>query len=258
MIPIFIGWDRRETVAYHVLADSIIRNSSVPVSIAPVGNDTLGRVWYRDRGPHDSTDFSNARFMVPYLMGYTGWAIFMDCDMLCLGDVAELWAQRHDRFAVQVVKHRHEPRETTKFLGAEQSKYACKNWSSLMLLNCGHYATKRLSSEHVNIANGLDLHQFQWCPEEVVGEIRGLWNVLVAPELEHPEPIDRMKIKLLHYTLGGPWHGYDPDGAEQWMDGYERMICGGNPCASSRMFSDGPGVWKSVTQFKERFSHEKA
>jgi len=25
-------------------------------------------------------------------MGYQGWAIFMDCDMLARGDIAELWA----------------------------------------------------------------------------------------------------------------------------------------------------------------------
>ena len=35
-IPIFIGYDPREAIAYHVCANSIIRNSSVPVSITPL------------------------------------------------------------------------------------------------------------------------------------------------------------------------------------------------------------------------------
>ena len=94
MIPVFIGYDRRETVAYHVLAHSLLKHATVPLAITPIGNDTLpkGR-WWRERGPHDSTDFSNARFMVPALMGYRGWAIFMDCDMVALGDIAELFEQ---------------------------------------------------------------------------------------------------------------------------------------------------------------------
>lgn len=258
MIPVFIGWDRRETVAYHVLAHSLIKRSSLPLAISPIGNDTLSTArWWRGRGPHDSTDFSNARFMVPALMGYRGWAIFMDCDMVALGDIAELWHQRDEQYAVQVVQHRHEPKEEFKFLGAEQSKYARKNWSSLMLINCGHPMTRGLTEGFVNVASGIDLHQLRWAGE-AVGPIKGLWNVLVAPDFQHPEPVDRYEIKLLHYTLGGPWHGYEPEGADRWMTAYWDMVAGDNPCAAMNVFNDGPGVQRFVGQFKERFSHEAA
>ena len=257
MIPVFIGYDRRETIAYHVLAHSLLKHATVPLAITPVGNDVLpkGR-WWRERGPHDSTDFSNARFMVPALMGYRGWAIFMDCDMVALGDVAELFEQRDPGCAVQVVQHVHEPAETVKFLGAEQSKYSRKNWSSLMLINCGHPLTRALSEGYVNTAPGFDLHQLRWAGTEV-GEITGLWNVLVAPDFQHPEPVDRFNLKLLHYTLGGPWHGYEPEGASYWLDALWEMIAGGNPCAALNVFGDGPGVHRFVGQFKERFAHEQ-
>ena len=93
MIRLFIGWDSRETVAWHVLAHSIITRSTEPVSITPIGNSVLpGTDWYRQPGEHDSTEFSNARFMVPKLCNYEDWAIFMDCDMLCQADIADLWA----------------------------------------------------------------------------------------------------------------------------------------------------------------------
>ena len=74
--------------------------------------EQLGGMLTRERNPLQSTDFSFSRFLVPYLCGYEGWSLFMDCDMLMLDDIAELWALRDERYAVQVVKHEHVPRET--------------------------------------------------------------------------------------------------------------------------------------------------
>jgi lipopolysaccharide biosynthesis glycosyltransferase len=241
VIPIWIGYDTRERVAYHVLAESIINRSSESVAISPVGNVvTPHRYWWRLSGQHDSTQFSNARFIVPALMNYEGWAIFMDCDMVCLGDIDDLWSQRDDKYAVMCVKHRHVPTETTKFLGAEQSVYNKKNWSSLMLLNCGHPSAKRLTPEYVNNASGLDLHRFEWCDESEIGAISGLWNVLVAQGHQHPEPVTEPDIKLLHYTLGGPWHGHLPDGTELWMDAFRQMLTKSNPCGAATTFRVNP------------------
>lgn len=227
MIPVFIGWDRREAVAYHVLAHSILTRSSEPVTIAPVGNATLPpAAWWRQRGALDSTDFSNARFMVPWLMGFSGWAIFMDCDMLCLDDLAELWNQRDERFAVMVRKHEHVPTNPTKFLGATQTRYPRKNWSSLMLLNCGHPDTLALVPRFVNNAAGLDLHGFAWTAN--IGEIVGPWNELVTHdgrEVSRP-------ASLVHYTDGGPWHGYaTQEYAQEWCQEADAMLAEHNPAA---------------------------
>ena len=136
MIRVFVGYDPREAVAYGVLAHSISTRASQPVAIAPVMLSQLQGVYRRERNPLQSTDFSFSRFLTPWLCDYRGWAIFMDCDMLVLDDIAKLWALRDDRYAVQVVKHHHVPKEEVKFLGATQSKYEKKNWSSVMLMNC--------------------------------------------------------------------------------------------------------------------------
>ena len=96
----------------------------------------LTDVFDRERSPQQSTEFSFSRFLVPWLQQYQGWAIFMDCDMLCRGDIAELWALRDERYALQCVQHEHVPREDVKFLGALQTRYEKKNWSSLMLFQC--------------------------------------------------------------------------------------------------------------------------
>ena len=40
-LKIFIGYDNRERIAYHVLSQSIIENSSIPVSINPINLKNL-------------------------------------------------------------------------------------------------------------------------------------------------------------------------------------------------------------------------
>lgn len=226
MIPIFIGFDYVETVAYHVLAHSILKRASQPVSFCPVGNRTLPKdLWWRAPGEHDSTEFSNARFAVPLLAD--GWAIFMDCDMVCHGDITELWEQRDDRFAVMCVQHDYEPEKTTKFLGREQTRYRRKNWSSLMLVNCGHEAFQRRDwKEYINTINGLDLHQFAWLEDHEIGSIQGPWNVLLK---EHAE---KNANHLAHFTEGGPWHGILRYAEViDWAEELEDLLHGENPCA---------------------------
>jgi len=198
VIRVFIGYDAVEAVAFSVLAHSINVRASQPVQIAPVMLDQLQGVYRRERNPLQSTEFSFSRFLVPWLCGFEGWAVFMDCDMLVREDIAELWKLRDERYAVQVVKHMHVPKEETKFLGAVQTKYEKKNWSSVMLMNCAK--CRALTPEFVNTASGLELHQFKWLDgEELIGEIPSRWNHLVGYDAPRPD------AALVHYTIGGPY-----------------------------------------------------
>jgi len=221
MIRIFIGFDPRETVAFHVLSQSIHARASEPVSITPLMLSQLGKLMTRERNPLQSTDFSFSRFLTPYLCGFEGWALFMDCDMLVLDDMAELWALRDDKYAVQVVKHDHVPEEEVKFLGAAQTKYEKKNWSSVMLFNCGK--CQALTPEYVNSASGLELHRFQWLEsEDLIGEIPHAWNHLVA--YDPTVPVN--EVSNLHYTIGGPYFDdyEDTDYAAEWFTEKDQML----------------------------------
>jgi hypothetical protein len=202
-IPIFIGYDPRERAATNVLIDSLYQHSSVPLSITPVLTPQLEAqgLYWRERDPKQSTAFSFTRFLVPHLMGYEGWAIFMDCDMLCRTDIAQLWALRDERYAVLCVQHEHIPNETSKFLGEVQSPYPKKNWSSLMLLNTARCTA--LTPEYVNQASGLDLHRFHWLSgDHEIGALPQIWNHLV--DVQEPALAEGGGA-LLHWTLGGPW-----------------------------------------------------
>jgi lipopolysaccharide biosynthesis glycosyltransferase len=219
LIRVFIGYDSAEDVAFSVLAHSIHARATMPVATAPVMLSQLRPVFERSHNSLQSTEFSFSRFLTPYLAGYEGWALFMDCDMLMLDDVAELWKLRDERYAVQVVKHVHVPKEDVKFLGHTQTKYEKKNWSSVMLMNCAR--CKALTPAYVNTASGLELHQFKWlASEELIGELPSRWNHL--SEYDPPRP----DAALVHFTIGGPWFPEyrTSEYADQWFLEREAML----------------------------------
>jgi hypothetical protein len=220
IVRVFVGFDPREEVAIHVLSGSIWERSSLPVTITPVRLSHLEGVFTRARDPLQSTDFSFTRFLTPWLCNYQGWALFTDCDMLVLDDIAKLWALRDDRYAVMCVKHDHRPKEEVKFLGAVQTKYEKKNWSSVMLFNCAKCTA--LTPDYVNMASGLELHQFKWLgDDDLIGEIPDAWNHLVG----YQDP--RKGMSLVHYTVGGPYFNEyrDCEYSEEWNREREAMLC---------------------------------
>ena len=205
-LPIFIGYDPRERAATNVLIDSLYQHSSVPLAITPLVTPQLeaqGLFW-RKRDPKQSTAFSFTRFLVPHLMGYQGWALFMDCDMLCRTDIKALWDLRDDRYGAMCVQHEHLPGESVKFLGEVQSAYPKKNWSSLMLLNCSRCT--KLTPDYVNTASGLELHRFLWLGgDDAIGAVDAGWNHLVDVQVAPTASTLDGDPCLLHWTLGGPW-----------------------------------------------------
>ena len=221
-IPIFIGYDHRERIATNILIDSLYQNSSYPISITPIVTEQLEVNGFhsRKREIKQSTSFSFTRFLVPYLMGYEGWAIFMDCDVLCRGDIKKLWKLKNDKYAIMCVHHNHLPKEEKKFLGEIQSSYPKKNWSSVMLINCS--MCKALTIDYINNASGIDLHRFNWLDnEDLVGEIDESWNYLVNVQSEKKSE----KAQLIHWTLGGPWfsdqRNLDDPLTKEWFNARE-------------------------------------
>jgi lipopolysaccharide biosynthesis glycosyltransferase len=131
-------------------------------------------------------------------MKYNGWAIFMDGDMLLRDDISELWNLRDETKAVMVVKHDYQTKLTTKYLGSKNESYPRKNWSSVILWNCGHPANKSITPEFVMTATGAQVHRFTWLDDSLIGELPKIWNWLPDEYGNNPD------AKLLHYTLGTP------------------------------------------------------
>jgi hypothetical protein len=173
VIKIFIGFDKVESVAWHTMVSSIMRYSSRPVAIIPVNLANFKEFFNRERDSKQSNEFSISRFLVPYLCDYEGYGLFFDCDMLLRTDIAEIFnvIDSNPGKAVYVVKHSYEPRDDVKYLNTVQYKYPRKNWSSVVLWNCGHKDNKKVTPEYVNTASAMELHRFLWLEDNDIGEL---------------------------------------------------------------------------------------
>jgi hypothetical protein len=207
--PVHVGFDPREAIAYDICRRSILARARRPVDVRPLVQKQLRerRLYWRTGDPLASTEFTYTRFLVPALAGYKGWALYCDCDFLWLADIGDLIALADDRFAAMCVPHDHRPTEAMKMDGRVQTLYPRKNWSSLILYNCGHPSNAALTPETVNRETGSFLHRFSWLRDEEIGALPETWNWLEGwcekPASGHPN--------VIHYTRGGPWF-------EQWRN----------------------------------------
>jgi len=189
---VFIGYDHRQPVSYSVLDYSIRKYLRRPVAITPLVIDTL------PLERQGLTPFTFTRFLVPYLMGYQGWAVFLDIDMLLRADINELFEFADDDKAIMVSKNRH------RF-----------EWASVMLMNCARL--EMLTPEFV--AKAQRLHTLEFLEEGLIGDLPAEWNHLVGYDPPNPS------AKLVHYTQGVPAfpETSDSEFAREWQQ-TQRMV----------------------------------
>ncbi len=226
-LRVYLGYDPREQKAYSVAESSLERKSTIPVIVTPLNaerlaangllrrpTDTRGQRYDILSNAPASTEFAISRFAVPFL-AQTGWALFADCDVVFMGDVAELLYLADPKYAVMCVKHGFDNLTGSKMDSQQQAPYPRKLWSSVMLWNCDHPANKRLSLVDVNERPGRDLHALYWLHDSEIGELPKEWNWLVGlqPKPEYP--------KIAHFTLGTPDLGVKEIPEHKiWWDAY--------------------------------------
>ncbi len=218
-LRIFVGYDSNEIVAFHTFCQSVIHHASRPVSFTPICLNQVGDLLKRERNSLQSTEFSFSRFLVPYLSGYEGWSMFVDCDFIARADIADLFALADEQFSVMVCQHDYEPSSEIKFLNNVQTRYAKKNWSSMMLFN--NAKCTALTPDYVSTASGLELHQFKWLAgDHEIGKIPLDWNWLVG-EYEAKD-----NARMVHYTIGGPYFDEfkNCDYSEDWQQARAEML----------------------------------
>lgn len=226
MIRLFVGFDEKEALAYHVFSQSVIEHASVPVSFVPIHKGLIKGF----DGKRDGTNaFTYSRYLVPMLCGFSGWAIFADGDMVCDTDIKALWELQHDNQidkALCVVKHEYDTKNPVKYVGtsmqSDNASYPRKNWSSVILWNCGHFANRALTSEFVAAQSPQFLHRFEWLRDEQIGSLPTDWNYLVR---EYPPA----SPNLYHYTCGVPGIKFYADDAGSWK--WHRALSNALKCA---------------------------
>ena len=213
---IYIGYDSRHPIASKVCEYSL-RKHSKDLDIELLKLSDLEQLYWREY-KDQSTEFTYTRFLVPYLQDYNGWALFCDDDFLFLKDVKKIFKLADDKYAVMCCQHDYTPRAITKMLGKKQVPYKRKNWSSLMLINCGHESVKKLDLSTVSEQSGKYLHQFEWLKPHEIGSIPRHWNWLVNWYKE----TDEDKPSALHFTEGGPWI-VDSEYKDLWLKYKKQM-----------------------------------
>ena len=216
-VKIYIGFDQRESVAYHTFVQSLIDHASIPLDITPLAVKTLKG--YEEKHEDKSNDFVYSRFLTPFLNDFKGWAIFVDGDMICQTDIKELLDLRDNSKALQVVKHDYKTKANQKYLGNINQDYPRKNWSSVILWNCEHPKHKLLTPDFIANESGKYLHRFSWLEDNEIGELPKEWNWLVT---EYP---NNEQANIIHYTLGTPcFKDYrNTEMADIWLKKYDRL-----------------------------------
>lgn len=253
--PVYVGFDPDEIEAVNVAEAGLRARSGSRIDVRRISRLSLPNVYSRPTELRDgrlwdvisdapmSTEHAIARFFIPWLRKYQGWALFMDGDVLVRDDVCELFERaatpEMQAYAVMVVDHPHAVyADDVKKTGDQQTIYPRKNQSSVMLINCAHPLNYQLSLEYLNTVPGRDLHAFNWLQDDEIGYLPARWNYLVNVE---PPVVDPA---IVHFTLGTPnlaGHENDPY-ADEWR--FWARVAGYK--------FDGAAVATSVTSTVER------
>jgi len=203
VINIYIGYDEHHSITYDACKFSIIKgNSKYDINVIPINYNTINS-YDRIMDKYESTQFSFARFWVPYESNYKGISIFCDSDFIFMDSIDNLIDLYDDRYAIMCCQHNYTPNSDIKMNGKIQSSYPRKNWSSLMIFNNEHPKNKTLNPLTLNNQSGAFLHRFNWLDDNEIGSLPLDWNYLVG-YYTGKDP------KALHYTDGGPWlKGYE-------------------------------------------------
>lgn len=223
MLRIFIGFDPRVAVQYHVLAHSLLEHTSIPLQIIPLGAPVSP---IKRPG---LTAFTWARFLVPYLCGFEGEALFLDSDILCTGDIADIIPVSNEKWAVSVARTKPEYER-----------------AAVMLFNCEHHSNAKLTPDFIETTKE-HLHLCQWDGEPFY--LANRFNFLVG--YDDPAWCKGEIPTLIHYTKGVPaWPETQAcDYADLWLEARERAFRPGvswsNLMGHSNHATEGPGGVKT-------------
>jgi len=211
MQHVFFGHDERVEAGTTAFLRSAIAHSTGALALTPITRNNMRDV------KEGSNAFTFRRFLVPWMLGFRGWAVFVDgADMLCRADLGDLFDLIHYRDAVRVVKHDYQTAHHRKYRGTpmecDNIDYSRKNWASVMLVNCEHFAWRNVTPEFLEKANPLATLQLRFIPDEFIGSLPKEWNWLCDEHGTNPD------AKLLHFTAGIPAFAAHADApmADEW------------------------------------------
>ena len=220
MLRVFIGYDPRVAVQFHVLAHSLLEHTSIPLQIIPVSSDLypLGR--------KGLTKFTWARFLVPFLCGFEGAALFLDSDILCTADIRDLVDAANGKECAVAVCNTDPAYER----------------AAVMFFNCAHPDNAKLTPDYIDATDD-KLHLIGWT--DAIHWLPNRFNFLCG--YDSPAWCKGETPSLVHFTQGIPaWpETRDMPFADLWIASRERAFNPGvtwsNLLGHSNHATEGPG-----------------
>jgi len=211
MLHLFFGHDERAEAGTTAFVRSVIAHASRPLSITPITRKSTFGV------KEGSNAFTFRRFLVPWMLNFKGWAVFVDgSDMICRADIHDILMHADHYMAVSVVKHEYKTRHARKYVGtameSDNADYERKQWASVMVINASHYAWRSVTPEYVEKASPMHLLGLRFIQDNRIGELPKAWNWLADEDGESQD------AKLLHFTAGIPAFEAHADApmADEW------------------------------------------
>lgn len=176
VIKVFIGASESEWLPAQVLKHSILSRTKRPCEVFSLCDVDIPIPVPKDPTQRPVTRFSFQRFLIPQALGGVGRGIYLDSDMICRGDIGELWDNPFPHgMHVQM----------------------CPCWSSACMLidaKCGWSigGLVQLINDKVLTYNKL----MKVTPlGECAASLPQAWNAM-----DRPGPMDVAGGKILHYT----------------------------------------------------------
>lgn len=162
-----------------VLEYSLRQHASEPLDIVWLSVGEPPMDGWNTRGW--STPFSGLRWAIPALCGFEGRAIYLDSDMIAMGDVAELWGQEIPEGKAVLAK------------GEGRKLRTC-----VMLMDCQALGAWLPPLKDVKrLADGRHFNDRLGERPDLVGQIAGLWNCV---DLKSCAGLDDPALRLIHYS----------------------------------------------------------
>jgi hypothetical protein len=226
---VFVGSDRTQAFAIRVLEHSIRRHTRAPVEVIPMIDLPVREP--KDPRQGQRTGFSFSRFCIPKLCGYSGKAIYMDADMLVLGDLAELWNIPFDGAKIVIQQEvKHQDTSTDKVGAPKKRQKQC----AVMLIDCA-----RVDWDIDKIVDGLDQRRFTY--EELMHDL----CILQESEIKYGVPFEWNSLehldsttRLIHFTdmFTQPWVSPINPNGDIWLDEVRLML------------DDGTVAWREIVE----------
>lgn len=177
VIKVFVGCSEVEWLPFQVLAHSIISRTERPCEVIPLYEVNIPIPVPRDPAQRPVTNFSFQRFLIPQALGAKGRGIYLDSDMICRGDIGELWDHPFP---------------------ADSHVQMCPCWSSACMLIDAEKTGWRIDGL-VSLINTGALTYNKLMKVTPLGNctpsLPQVWNAM-----DRPGPMDTTNGKILHYT----------------------------------------------------------